>query len=293
MTMTENDRAVMGGNRPPDWAHLETERLKSEYVGYRTTATELLELSKSAPEIIDNNDDMLRTAALVKRIADLDARVEETRKVEKEPHLRCGNAVDQYFGSVRAFLFRAKKTDKPGIGDTLQARIDNFNQRKAAEERRVREETERKAREEANRLARVREENERKEREAREAAERARKPERIAELEQAANVAAEAVAQTKADESIARADLSNARADMAAPTADLVRTRGDDGVLVTMRQEGFAEVTDSSKLDAVTLWAFVKEDAKAAAFRAWAKMNQFRKEMAGGVVGFRDKTVIR
>lgn len=292
-TQTNNPREAIGGNQVEDYAAVETVRLKDEYQGYKNTAIELKAAVDAFPEVVDSDDLALKGAALDRRIGDLDDRVKETHKVEKEPHLRRGQAVDAYFGLIRMFLYAAKKTDKAGLGDTIRSRVNAWNQKKLAEERRVRAEAERLASEEAARKERERLEAERVEREKREAAERARRPDRKAELEKEASDAAAVTAQKVADESVARADLSNARADKTAKSADLVRTRGDDGVLMTMKQVGYAEVVDSSLLDVNVLRPYFKEDHFAHALKQWAKAQQYRKPMNGASIGMRDVTDYR
>jgi hypothetical protein len=186
-----------------------------------------------------------------------------------------------------------KKTDRVGAIDVLHERLNKYNLRRLEEERRRREEELRVKREEEERAAEARRRAEEAEREALAKAARARKQ---ASIDATSKAAAEAAARaSEAAEAAAKAseDRREAAAQASAKAADLVRERHDSGSLNTMRQVGYAEIIDSSKLDAVTLWPFVKEEAKAAALRQWSRTTQYRKQMEGAAIGFRNETVVR
>ena len=69
------------------------------------------------PAVVESDDQALLLGALIKRMRDVDARIESIRTLEGEPYLRGKNAVDQWFFALRDKLGRRNKNDrsaKPG-----------------------------------------------------------------------------------------------------------------------------------------------------------------------------------
>lgn len=288
----ENPRAVAGSNEAPDYARQVTEQMARDYAEVAETVAALLTEARALPEKVDDDETMGLYARIIKRFRDLGGRLEAFRIREKEPFLRGGNAVDGFFNALATKIARAKKTDKPGAADVLQARLDDYNQRKlAAERERRRREAEeaelvaREAREKAAREAREAEE-------ARLAAERARKPENIVMRQAAADAAESAASASGIEVTLAEGKAEEAQIATYAKPADIVRTRVDDA-LVTMGTEPYAEIEDRTLLDKEALWAFINEDALAKALRAWAKVHGHNKQMAGAAIGKRSKSVVR
>ena len=315
--MSMTDRGI-GDNRAPDYAKMEQERLLSEYQGYPNTLAEIAEEAKALDEPIpdDENADAtaLRCGALIKRFRDLDRRIEETRVVEVEPHLRRKNAADALFNGWRKMiqgLTPQERRTNPGWIDKLQARINAHQDRKEAKERarleaerrereRLARETEEKARkdrEEAERLAREAEER-------RKAAERARKPETIEqktqEAEQIGAFAGAAdekatVSQIAAEQ--ARDQAQESRIASLAKPADIVRTRGvtesGAGVTLTKAKEKYAYVVDRTKLNFALLAPYFSDGDVEKALRAWARATNHSIQMEGAEVGERTKGVTR
>lgn len=296
MTTIFETPAAAAGQNVPDYAKEETARLEREHAAllqsleHEVATGEALEASVP---LCDNDDQQSEIAAAIKRLRDLNGRIEGVRIVEKEPYLRKGVAVDTLFGRWKALLYKQNKNDKPGLADRLQAKVDDYVNRKAREERRRREEAERIARE-AERKAR--EEAEAREREAREAtakAERARKAENEAKSRAESEAASAEAARLRDEEELAKQKAQEAHAASTARTADMVRTRTESGHLVTAKQEPYVEITDSMLLDPATLWPFIRDDAKLLALKAWAKTTQYKRQMPGAVIEMRDKAVIR
>lgn len=292
MTFAENPRAVAGSNEAPDYAKSVTDAMRRDYAEVEEATAQLLEEARALPATVDNDETMGLYARVIKRLRDLGARVEAYRVKEKEPYLRGGNAVDQFFNGLAAKIARAKRTDKAGAADVLAARLDDYNQRKLAEEQaRRRREADEQARiareaEEAARAARLAEE------EARLAAERARKPERIEEKAAVADARADVAVAAGIEAKLADGKAQEAHVQTLAKPADMVRTRVDDA-LVTMATEAYAEIEDAALLDKEKLWPFITEDAKAKALRAWAKTTGHNQKMAGAAIGKRPKSVVR
>lgn len=305
-TMTNNDaenpRAIVGGNAPPDHGALAAERMNEEYGDLKKTVDELLaealpligsKEKNIAPVYVTDDATMGDFAKLVKRLRDVAVQLASHHKREKEPYLRAGQAVDRFFFGLHELCTRRNRTDKPGAADILQARIDDFMQRKLAQEQARRNEEARLAREEEDRLTRKRLADEEAARQALAASERARKTENVeAHQAKAADHAASA-ASSKAEENIARERAVETANAAAAKPADLVGTRVSDDVKVTMARENYAEVDDVAKLSMADLWPFVDDDAKVKALKAWAKVTQYKRQMEGARIGSRPKTVIR
>lgn len=292
MSYESNPRSVVGDNKAPDLAKGVLDALHKDYASLSDTVTTLLSEAAKIPASIRTDDEMGTAAALIKKFRDFTARAEGFRTAEKEPHLRAGQAVDSFFFGLMDLCGRRDRKAKPGPADFLQGKLDSYQQEKLRiEQERRRLEAQETARiEREARLAAEKLEQEARER--REAAERARVPERIAEKSVIASQA-EAAASAATVESMMASDRAEAAyIDTLAKPADIVRQRVGSGPLVTMAQEGFAEIVDQAKLDMATLWPFISLDAKEKALRAWAKTTGHTVQMYGATVGKRNKSKV-
>lgn len=289
-----NPRATIGDNVGEiDYAKMEVERLTSDYAELLRSIEEMEREADALPERIDDDETKGRCASLVKRLRDAAKRADGFRELEKQPFLRRGQGVDQFFFGVIDRVAKRNKRDRDGVSDTLLARINDFDARVLrAEQERRRKEAEEAARRAAE-LRRQQEEEERRAREAREAAERARKPENQAAKEAVADQHQAQATETRIEAEIAEERAEDAYVETLARPAEIMRRRGDDGTLSTMKREGYAEIVDETMLDKNALWPFIALDAKEKALRAWAKAQGHRVEMAGAAVGFRNKSVVR
>jgi type II secretory ATPase GspE/PulE/Tfp pilus assembly ATPase PilB-like protein len=289
----QNPRAVIGDNKAPNYAQQITKALERDYAESVDALAKLLDEARAAPAQVDDDEQMGVLARLVKRFRDTTSRLEAFRVAEKEPHFRAGQAVDGFFNSLIEKCARRDRKAKPGAADILQGRIDDYQQRKlAAEQERRRLEAEKAARE-AREKAAAEEKARREAEEARLAAERARKPETKAEKASAAEQAQAAATAAISASAAAEAKAEDAYVETLARPADIVRTRVDEGPLVTMQQVGYAEIEDDTKLDMAKLWPFISIDAKEKALRAWAKSTGYRQQMAGAAIGHRNKSAVR
>ena len=295
-----NPRAVPGSNEAPDYAQQVTDRIAEEYREIDTTLTRLLDEARGMPAVVENDDQALLLGALIKRMRDVDSRIESIRTLEGEPYLRGKNAVDSFFFAWRDKIGRRNKNDrsaKPGATDVLQARINDYQNRKIAEEN-ARLEA---ARRETDRLAQVaRDKAAQEARDAEEArlkAERARK----AETKVATNAAAEVLERASdlaAQEAERTANLAEeARLAALAKPADIARVRGNDatgaGVTLTVAKEPYALLTDRTKVDMKALQPYFTEAEIEKALRGWAKATGHRIAMEGAEIGHRNKGVTR
>lgn len=288
-----NPRAVIGDNKSPDYAARVTSALAADYAASAEAVAKLLDEAREAPTSIENDEQMGVLARLVKNFRDATSRLEAFRVAEKEPHFRAAQAVDGWFFALIDKCARRDRKAKPGAADILQARIDDYQQRKlAAEQERRRLEAE-KLRREAEEKARREAEERQKAEEARLAAERARKPETAAAKEAIAEQAEQAASAAKVESHAAAEKAEDAYVETLARPADIVRTRVDEGPLVTMQRVGYAEIEDETKLDKEKLWPFISLDAKEKALRAWAKTTGHGQQMAGAAIGHRNKSAVR
>lgn len=293
-----NPRAVPGSNQAPDYAQLETERLASDYVGLTDAFVTLKAEAEAFPRGVNDDAEALARGAVIKKLRDLDSRAEGVRVLEKEPHLRRGNAVDSFFNTIRDQIGRRMGSRaKPGLIDLLQGDINEYQERKIAAER-ARQEAERR---EAERIAREQMELARKA-EA-EAAERAAAVERARKAETQAARQAEADAQQRAAD-LARAEAQRAaelaeeaRLATLAKPAEIARVRGSDasgaGVTLTVAQEPYAILTDRDMVDMNMLRPYFTDAEIEKALRGWAKSTGHRVKMNGAEIGFRNKGVTR
>jgi hypothetical protein len=276
-----------------DYAKEEVDRLANEYGQFVDLTEELTAEGAALLGTIADPDTKGKAASVIKRTRDAAKRVEGVRELEKMPHFRRGQGVDQFFNGLIDRLARRDKKNRPGISDQLQQELTEYDTRVllAEQERRrkIAAEEARKAAAAAAEQARLAREAE----EARLAAERARKPETQAAKEEVAQVA-EAQASEARIEATVQADVAEAAyVDTLAKPAEIMRQRGDDGTLTTMQREFYAEVVDANLLDKEALWAFVSLDAKEKALRQWAKNTGYRQQMAGASIGSRPKSVVR
>lgn len=292
--MDTNPRAVIGSNVGEiDYAKLEVERLRSDYAELLRSVEELESEATALPDHVDDDETKGRFTSLIKRLRDAAKRADGFRELEKQPFLRRGQGVDQFFFAVIDRIAKRNKRDRDGVADSLLASVQDYDDRVLrAEQERRRKEAEEAARKAAE-LRRQEEEERRKAEEARLAAERARKPETQAVKAEIAEQAEQAVVETKIEAEIAEQRAEEAYVETLARPAEIMRRRGDDGTLSTMAREPYAEIVDDSLLDKAALWPFVSLDAKEKALRAWAKANGHRVQMEGAAIGFRNRSKVR
>ncbi len=292
--IAENPRATVGDNEAPDYAKQITAQMARDYPTLEPAVNELLAQAREAPKEINDDETAASVGKIIKDLRDVTKRIEAYHGKEKEPFLRGGQGVDQFFFGLWEKCARRIKTAKGGAADILQARVDDYVQRKIAEQRRINEENQRKAQEAADNARRAREAEEQAQRDAVAAAARARKPENVEAHEQKAAGHEQAASTARIDEEVARDNLLDARQMSGAKSADLVRYRDEEsGVLLTAKQVPYVEMVDASKLDPVALWPFIKDKEKLAALTAWAKITQHKRQMAGAIIEMRDTGVIR
>jgi len=295
-----NPRAVVGDNQGVDQAQIVNDRLALDYHQSVKNLDTSLAGMQEMPEIVSSDADALMIGALIKNLRDQDNRLEAFREAEKQPFLRGGNAVDNFFHSLRDKIARRKKGDrsvKPGAIDILQGRIDVWQEQKRLAERARLEaerlEAARIAREEQARLRKALEEAEA----ARLAAERARKEETKAAKAALADAQALAAAHAKALADLAAEKAKDAVMATEVSNADIVRVRGDGtngaGVMLTSRQEGYAILIDRALIDMDALRPYFTDFEIEKALRGWAKANGHKVQMSGADVGLRQIGVTR
>lgn len=264
----------------------EAERLAIKYADDGAEVSAILLRAHNLPTRCESDDEVKLFVPLVVELRDHAARLEKMRVAEKEPHLRRGNAVDQFFKSM---------TDRLGKGRSiLEARVNDWNQRKLAAERARREAEERERREQARIAEEARLKAEREKRDAELAASRARtEANRVAREAEAAEATERAQRAARAAQAATQA-ATDARIEAGMKPGDMVRQRLDDsGTLNTMKQVPFIEIVDRNGLDKDALWPFLKDEHILMALKAWAKTNAYRMPMEGAVIEMRDATVIR
>jgi hypothetical protein len=239
MHVTENPRAVIGGNNPPPLAAI----LEEKSAGIRDEVAKLAIMANRWPKTdagglskIATEEDLEAASELVKSARMIAKRADEMRKSEKQPFLDGGREVDGFFGAITARLER--------IGAAFQGLADTFATERAAEERRRREEEAKRLREEEDR--------------ARAAAEAAKRPATVEKRTAEADAAAERA--------------TDAEAFAAAPAADLVTTTvSASGVKASAKTEWAFEITDASAVDLEPLRYLLKRDAVDAAVKQFVK----------------------
>jgi hypothetical protein len=282
-----NPRAGIGDNvQSIDWAGTETARLQLDYAYIGKSVEELL--SEAAKfEVVTDDDDKGKVTSLIKRIRDEAKRINGLHEIEKAPHFRRGQAVDQFFFGAEDKLLKRDKKAKDGAADRLGSILTAYDVRKLAEE----QERRRKEAAEAARIAYAAEQErlrlEREAEEARLAAERARKPETTAAKAEIAEQKADEASAARVDEAVATAAAEEAYVATLARPADIMRARGDDGTLSTMGTEKFAEVTDRTKIDLEKLRSYLPIAAIETALRKYAESVGYSNDASVQIAGAR------
>lgn len=286
--------AMIGSNTPDaiDYAREETIRLAGDYAELAKTVEALTAEADAFPDEI-TLDHKEAVVDLIKRIRDAKVRIDGLHDLEKQPHLRRGQGVDQFFFGLWDRLLKRDRKNRDGIGDSLNAKLTALDVRILAEEQARR----RREAEETARIDRLKQEAAAKAaREAEErrlAAERAKLPETREAKGQAAQAAEAASDAARVEATVSSAAAEEAYVETLSRPADIMRTRTAGGTLSTMQQETFAEIEDPTLLDPAKLWAFVKFDAKQTALNQWAKSTDYRVPMAGAKIGRRPKSAVR
>lgn len=298
--MTDANTPGPGHNEAPDYAQETTNQMARDYAELFNTYDSLAVDARLLPNTINDDYDALQSGAIIKRFRDLDSRVENIRVVEGEPHLRRKNAIDALFFGLRDKIGRRNKADrksKAGATDVIQARINDYQDRKIAAERarlaaeraeaeHVAREADRRAREEAAAAEA-----------ARLAAERARKPETSAAKNAAADELAGKAAQAASLAQAAEERLDDAVFASTAKPSDIARVRGNDsaggGVTLSVAQEPYATLVDRNLVDIKALLPFLTDAEIEKALRAWARTTGHRVKMDGTEIGFRNKGSVR
>ncbi len=307
---TENPREKIGGNLPPiaaeiaryegDFAAVTTAFLVEEYAkqpqivaSLMAEATALMRDENGDLKKINDDETKDKVKSLIKRIRDANKVLDAAHETEKQPYLRGGQAVDQFFFGLMDKCVRRAKTNRAGAADILNDELTDYDTRllnAEMERRRVAAAEEaRKAKAAQDEADRVAAEAEQRRLEA----ERARKPEIIEKKEEVAQQTETAASAAKVEATIATGRAEEAHIDTLAKPADVMRSRGADGTLSTMATEPYAVVQDAALLDKNALWPFIPLAAKEQAFRAWAKNNGYSVQMAGGKCGRKPKSQVR
>lgn len=295
--MNTNAPGIGDNTQNVDYGAEETRRLEQDYGNLSQSVVELVEEASAIKLPIESDDDKNVVTRMIKRLRDTATLVEGFRETEKLPHLRRGNAVDQFFGRLRLAIRKDDRKGRDAIGDTLQASLTAYDAKKLAEEQeRRRLEAERAARELREKLAA--EQKARDEAEAKRlAAERARLPEtkgaKGAAADQAEVVASVATVEAK----LAEQRAEEAYVNTLARPAEIMRQRSDDGILSTMGTEKYSEVTDRTKIDLEKLRPYFKIEDLERALRGYAASVDYssdeRMQIAGAVFGKRAKSQVR
>lgn len=185
---------------------------------------------------------------LVVALRGIERRAKDSHKVEKDPFLAAGRAVDGFFNRV---IERAAQ-----LKNTLELRGRDYLKKKEDAARRERE---------------------RIEREAREAADRARM-----EAEAAAAFGADEHIEQARDDAFDAEQAARAASEAAsAKPADLTRTRSDSGRVSSLAENWQFEITEFAKIDLEALRPYLPRADLEKSIRAFVRTNKGGRPLAG------------
>lgn len=290
-----NPRAVIGSNTPDsiDYALEETTRLERDYAELARAGNELITEAEAVQLPIADNDTKGTVTSLIKRGRDFTKRTEGLRELEGQPLLRRKQGVDNFFFRLIDVISKRDRKNRDGVMDTLQSALTEYDNKLLREEQERRRLVAEQAAREAQAAEKKRLDEAAVAEAARLAAERARKPETTAAKETIAQEAEQQASAATVEAGVLADKAEEAYVQTLAKPADIMRSRGADGTLSTMQQEGYAEIADARALDKNELWAFININEKEKALRAWAKSTGYTVMMEGAKIGFRNKSRVR
>ena len=243
MTTTDS-RLGIGGNQPDPTDDIRR-RLAIDYDPLRRSLQDHILDMGALPGIVESKEDHDACVDFVTKVRATFKGTEAERVAAKDPYLKAERAIDGFFEPIKSGLSQ--------LMTSVSARVQDYLTRKAAEERRAREEA---AKADAEATA------------ARAAAETASAEAREAEI--------------AADD---KDQLAQAR------PADLARTRSDRGTLSTLKSVWVAKIEDADLIPLETLRPYISADTIRKAVDAYVKMGG--RQLPGVEIYQTEKVVVR
>ncbi|MDR6431256.1 hypothetical protein [Brucella pseudogrignonensis] len=240
MVAETNERAVIGGNNPPI-----KEALADQYKELVSLIDPIAERANAHPRKIESDDDLGPLGEIVLDAKALSKRIEAARKTEKDPFVKGGKEVDQFFHPLTDRLDR--------IVDVFENEATKYQRAKAEAERRRA----------ADEAAKLRAEEDRKLREA-ETAKR------------------DSTVERKKDEA---ADLNSQAADADrradASAAELTKVRTDNGVTASAKTKWAFRIVDLAAIDLNSLRDFFRVEDIEKAIRSKVAIHKGNAKIEG------------
>src|SRR5277367_4648534 len=132
----QNPRAAIGSNTPDaiDYAKEESERLQRDYAELANTVFDLKEKGEAITAISDADGKSV-VVDLIKNQRDAVKRTLGLHELEKTPHYRRGQGVDNFFFGLVDLLLKRDKKNRDGEGDRLNKLLTEYDVRMLAEEK--------------------------------------------------------------------------------------------------------------------------------------------------------------
>lgn len=288
VTEMQPERERMGGNRPP-FLEFYTEQnnalpghLAAEYASLVSDVETLKADFDLSPEKVDSDDIEKQLTELGSRLSKFIKLSEAQRKITKDPTIKAGQIVDNFFNGMR---------DKVALSlSQVERRVNAWKDEKRRIERERQAAEEARAREAAAEAARLKAEAERAERERVEATARA-----AAEQDEGARREA-AEAEQRRQAWAAEATRQEAEAKAAARAAKpvvAIQTRGESGAQSSQRTTWTGEITDLETLDLHALRPYIARAALDAAVRQYATTHKDTQPLAGARIFEKTSTSFR
>lgn len=230
--------APMGHNQPPSEIEMLQTRLNDNHSVLMQTAEKRIANAGKVPKVCKDDATAQKITDLIKLLNSVRQEMEKTHKVEKEPFLTGGRAVDGFFNTVIARIKRA--------ADDASRPLTAFNMHKASEIKRLAAEQVEKERLEAEKHANAGH-----------------------ALQGEGMHAAAGVAFAEAEVYDRRADAAEEK--VTAKPGQLVQTRSQTGAVASLRTKWVGTVIDRNLLDLETLRPYIHVDALATAVNAFVR----------------------
>lgn len=126
-------------NNPPSDLEYLKDNLELRYIHILQEADKYIKIAEHIPAVFTEENEAEYVTDFIKKVDDVAKRLEKSRKEEKDPFLRQGQFVDDFFNTLRFNLGISEKKNTNSVIERAKRPLSDWLQRKANEERLRRE----------------------------------------------------------------------------------------------------------------------------------------------------------